>query len=132
MSDLRQRRSSERFGRAGERRVELHYRLRGYRLLVRNLRERAGEIDLIMRRGPLIVFIEVKSRAERWADEAAMAVDPAKRARIIGGARSWCAREGKRVDGCRFRYDVACVIRGRWFSRVRRWEGAFVDDRMAR
>ena len=113
-------------------RVALHYMVRGYRLLGRNVRHRAGEIDLVMKRGRLIAFIEVKSRADRWSDRAAVAVDDAKRARIIGGARAWCASAGRVTRDCRFRYDVACVIRGRWFSRVVRWEGAFVDERAVR
>lgn len=83
-----------------------------------------------MKRGHLIVFIEVKSRAERWSDAAALAVDGKKRARIIAGAKAWCREAGTLKEGCRFRYDVACVIRGRWFSSVARWKGAFVEERI--
>src|SRR5204863_10130942 len=38
-------------GRAAERRVAWHYRLRGYRILARNVRAGGVELDLIVRRG---------------------------------------------------------------------------------
>ena len=51
--------------RAGDRGEELALRYlsaRGYTLLRRNYRTRHGELDLIMRRGGIIVFVEVKLR----------------------------------------------------------------------
>ena len=47
-------------GRAAERRVAWHYRLRGYRILARNVRAGGVELDLIVRRGRRLVFCEVK------------------------------------------------------------------------
>ncbi len=51
-----------RLGRRGERIAALHYRLRGYRVLARNLRTPVGEIDLLARRGHRLVICEVKTR----------------------------------------------------------------------
>lgn len=60
MKESRDRRSST--GRAGEA-AALEYLLhRGYSLLTRNYRCRLGEMDLIMRRGEKIAFVEVRSR----------------------------------------------------------------------
>ena len=49
-------------GPIGERRALWYFRLRGYRIVARNVRLRRGEIDLIVRRGRTLVFVEVKTR----------------------------------------------------------------------
>lgn len=49
-------------GRAGEAAALAHYRRAGYRVVARNWRCRFGEIDLIVAKGPMLVFCEVKSR----------------------------------------------------------------------
>ena len=63
---------------------------KGYRLLVRNFRHPLGEVDLILRRGRLLVFVEVKFRAD--SDASAYAVSPAQWRRISAGARGFVAR----------------------------------------
>ncbi len=49
-------------GRWGERVAEEHLRQRGYRILARSHRSLLGEIDLIVRDGDWVVFVEVKTR----------------------------------------------------------------------
>ena len=51
-----------RLGPLGERRAAWFYRLRGYTIVARNVRFRRGEIDLIVRRGRTLAFVEVKTR----------------------------------------------------------------------
>jgi putative endonuclease len=64
--------------------------LKGYRPLARNVGGKGGEIDLIMRRRDLILFVEVKARQDTEA--ALVSVTPAK-ARLIGrAARLWLTR----------------------------------------
>ena len=46
----------------GERRALWHYRLRGYRILGTNVRAGRNELDLIVRRGRDLTFVEVKQR----------------------------------------------------------------------
>jgi putative endonuclease len=55
-------RTNAELGAAGERRAALHYRLRGFSIVGRNVRLGRGEIDLIARRGELLVFAEVNTR----------------------------------------------------------------------
>ena len=50
-------------GRRGERAAAWFLRLRGYRILGRNLRFPHGEIDIVARRGGIVAFVEVRTRA---------------------------------------------------------------------
>ena len=50
-------------GERGEKLVARYLRRKGYRILERNFQTRFGEIDLIARKGDVIVFVEVKTRA---------------------------------------------------------------------
>ncbi len=83
------RRSAERRGRRAETLAAWVLRLKGYRILARRYRTPVGEIDLIARRGRLIVFVEVKQRAN--LAEAVDAVTPATRRRIARAASLWLA-----------------------------------------
>ena len=59
-------------------------RLKGYRVLARNLKTPrgvgVGEIDILARRGRQLVIVEVKARAT--LEEAAAAISPRQRARL--------------------------------------------------
>lgn len=95
-------------GAAAEDAACAHLLANGLRLLARNVRFRFGELDLVMREGDTIVFVEVRRRkASRFGDGAA-SVTHAKRRRVILAARGWLARQ--RAAGtlpCRF--DIASV-----------------------
>jgi putative endonuclease len=96
--------------------------LKGYRLIARRVGGKGGEIDLVMRRGDLIAFIEVKSRADQ--DMALMSVTPNK-VRLIGKtARLWMARNPW-ATGMSFRGDVVAMSGWRWPLHV---EAAFQID----
>jgi putative endonuclease len=95
--------AAERRGHASESWAALWLRLKGYRILARRLKTRAGEIDLVAAApfGP-VCFIEVKARRE--ARTAAEAVGANQQARIARAAclylasRPQLARRGSRFD----------------------------------
>lgn len=63
----------------GEQAAKKHLTASGLKFLMANFRARRGELDLIFRDGPCLVFVEVKTRSsERWNRPAA-AVNAAKR-----------------------------------------------------
>ncbi|HEY3055498.1 MAG TPA: YraN family protein [Thermoanaerobaculia bacterium] len=93
-------------GRAGERRAVWFYRLRGYRIVGRNVRLRSGEIDLIARRGRTIVIAEVKTRQSLAAGEGYDAVDRAKRERLVRLGGEY-VRERRDLQ---IRYDVVSLF----------------------
>lgn len=69
---LKDKRRAVLAGRRGEQIAIWWMRAKAYRLVVRNYQSRSGEIDIIMRRGRVLVFVEVKYRADRAAARAAM------------------------------------------------------------
>jgi putative endonuclease len=72
-----------------ERRAAWLYRLRGYRILARNLWVGGYELDLVARRGQRVVFVEVKGKSgDRWGDPLEM-VDAEKRRRLRRAAEAF-------------------------------------------
>ncbi len=94
-------------GRWGERLAADWYRHRGYDVLARNWRCPIGEIDLIARRGRVVVIGEVKARRSDEFGPAAAAVGPAKQRRLRRLAAEWLAITG--VRGVEVRFDVVAI-----------------------
>ena len=91
----RPRQTPHRLGRLAERRVLWHFRLRGWRVLARNWRPRAarnrgGELDLVVRRGDCVVFVEIKARSREQDLDSVLA--PAQRRSIERAASEFLAR----------------------------------------
>lgn len=113
-------------GRAGERRAALQYLIRGWRIVGRNVRVAGVEVDLIVRRGRVVAFVEVKTRRESDAGEPWESVREGQRRRIMRAAEAWlAAREGELGDDIEVRIDIVSVVRTRWRFRVERFEAAF-------
>ena len=73
----------------------------GLKLIEQNYRGRFGEIDLIMRDGTTVVFIEVRLRHHAGFGGAAASIDARKQQRIISTAQQYLAGLA-RVPPCRF------------------------------
>lgn len=79
------REAAEARGRRAEALAAWWLRAKGYMILSRRVRLAVGEIDLVARKGDVIVFIEVKERAT--LDDAPGCVTPAAWRRIAAGRR---------------------------------------------
>ncbi|MGI9436136.1 MAG: YraN family protein [Geminicoccaceae bacterium] len=101
MTGKRQR--AEARGRSAERLAAWSYRLQGFRLLAERYQTPLGELDLVMRRGALLVFIEVKAR--RILDDALHALHPRQRERLIGAAEVFL-RDHPVHRSCSMRFDL--------------------------
>ncbi len=77
----------------------------GLRLLERNFRCRFGEIDLIMREGSVLVFVEVRHRSSARFGSAAESVTPRKLQRLLAAARVYLGRHAEFGD-CPMRFDL--------------------------
>ena len=98
----------QRLGRAGEERAAAWYVERGYTLVDRNWRCRHGEIDLVVRRGPLVAFVEVKTRGGSAFGSPLEAVTFEKRRRLRRLAAAWIAAAPERPVEVRF--DVVGIL----------------------
>jgi putative endonuclease len=82
----------------GERRALLHYRLRGYRLLDANARVGRYELDLVLRRGSTLLFVEVKEKAGRTFGHPLEMIDEEKVRRVHTAAAGWLAAHPQHRD----------------------------------
>jgi putative endonuclease len=73
----------------------------GLRLVTTNYRCRGGEIDLVMRDGECLVFVEVRLRTNARFGGALASVTPAKQQRLLTAARHYLARSAW-PGPCRF------------------------------
>lgn len=80
---------SRMLGRWGEEQAARYLRRKGYNIVDMNFSCRMGEIDLIVRRGSFIVFVEVKTRKDASFAQAREFVDRAKQKRILAAAMLW-------------------------------------------
>jgi putative endonuclease len=98
------------FGRQGEELAAHHYESLGFTVLDRNYRCSEGEIDVVVGRGHLIIFCEVKTRrSSRWG-EPSEAVGWRKQQRLRRLAACWLA--DRRPDHREVRFDVVSVVVG--------------------
>src|SRR4051794_27680428 len=82
----------------------------GLELLEKNLRVGRLEIDLVLRDGPVIVVVEVRTRGPGSWQRALDSIDEKKRARIRrAGERLWRERFAKDPSVERMRFDAAAV-----------------------
>ena len=79
-------------GSAAEERAAQLLRLAGYDILARNFRCRMGELDIVARRGTLLVIAEVRLRSSGRFGGPGASITAAKRARIVRAARFLLAR----------------------------------------
>lgn len=79
----------------------------GWEVVERNTRYGRREIDLVVRRGAVVAFVEVKGRRNGEHGDPLHAITRRKRAEIEDVARYWIARHGR--PGDRYRFDAVAV-----------------------
>ena len=85
--------------------------LKGFRIVARRYRTKLGEIDLIARRGDLVLIVEVKAR--RTLLEAMEAIARESERRIEGAADLWLMRQPD-YGRLSIRFDMVAVLPWRW------------------
>jgi putative endonuclease len=97
---------------SSEQKARRHYRLRFYRILGANVWIAGYELDLVVRRGRRLAFVEVKSKSgERFGDPVEM-VGPEKQRRIRQAAEAWLAKHPE-LAGLEASFEVIAVRGGR-------------------
>jgi len=108
---------------AGERRAARHYRLRGWRVIAANTRVGHDELDLIVRRGRALRFVEVKERSGTRYGTPLETIDQRKLGRFGRASLRWLAAHPELRD-----LDVGLEAVGVSQGRVTRVRLSF-DDR---
>ena len=98
--------SDRHYGRLAETLAAWALRLRGFRVVGQNVRVGGREVDLLARRGTLLVVCEVKARRGSLFGTPAEAVGPHKRRRLREAAEMLMADDPS-VE--RVRFDVIAV-----------------------
>lgn len=80
---------------------------RGYEIIGRNVRFRAGELDLVARDGETLVFVEVKTRLSNRVGTGEEAITLTKQRQLARLAQVYLAGQGGGASACRF--DVVVV-----------------------
>lgn len=88
------------------------YRLRGYRVLDENTWAGGYELDLVLRRGRMLVICEVKAKSGAERGDPLEMVPPEKVRRLRRAAESWLATHPEHA-GCVVRFDVVAEREGR-------------------
>jgi putative endonuclease len=97
---------------SGERRALRYYQLRGYRLLAANARVGRYELDLVLRRGRRVLFVEVKEKRGSAFGHPLEMIDEEKVRRVRVAARGWLAGHPE-LAGLDLAFEAAGVQGGR-------------------
>jgi putative endonuclease len=95
-------------GAAGEALAAEYLRIRGLQVLARNLRCKAGEIDLVCLDGSILAIVEVRQRQSTKFGGALASITWAKRRKIIRATQYFLQRE-KQWRNFSLRFDVLAV-----------------------
>jgi len=98
---------AQQFGKQSEALATAYLKLSGYRILEQNYRNRVGEIDIIAKEGPVLVFVEVKARKTDRYGSPKNAVTFAKQAKISNTALTYLKETGQLNRKARF--DVVAI-----------------------
>ena len=104
------RQAAFKLGVSAEGRAALLLAAKGYRELARRWKSPVGEVDLVVRRGKTLVFVEVKARPR--IDDAAWSVLTRQKRRIVAAAEAWLAAHPEHA-GYDIRFDAVLVAPGR-------------------
>jgi putative endonuclease len=94
-----------------EERARRWYRLRGWQILGENVWIAGNELDLVVRRGRSLRFVEVKEKSGAELGDPLEMVGPEKQRRIRRAAEAWLAARPE-LDRCIASFEVVAVRKG--------------------
>lgn len=110
-------------GALGEQAAEAHLQALGFRLVAKNHRCPRGEVDLIMEKDDLLVFVEVRTRASDAFGAPSETISAGKQRRITAAARDFLGR--RRGPERALRFDVVSVVDAPGAPLIEHIPGAF-------
>lgn len=115
--------NTRRIGDRGEGIALRHLSGLGYELIERNYRTQYGEIDLVLRDGETLVFVEVKLRRGVGYGDPLESVTPRKQAQVRAVAEQYLSEEQPEFEELRF--DVVGILAGSGRPSITHLENAF-------
>ncbi|MCK5518470.1 MAG: YraN family protein [Alphaproteobacteria bacterium] len=109
-------RTSHQKGLRAEAFAGLYLRLKGYRVLEERWKTHLGEIDLIIRRGRRLAFVEVKLRGT--AEAAVEAIHSKNRSRVRNAAELYLQKHPE-YNGWELSFDALVMVSGAWPKHIR-------------
>lgn len=109
-------RNTTELGRQYEAIAEKFYHRLGFVTLEKNFRQRVGELDLVMKRGGLLLFIEVKGRSGDWEAQAWLPGWRRKLKRLRATIERYLVQK-KEIDYTELRLEIVFVTQGRVAAR---------------
>ena len=103
----RKGRARKDFGARGEHYAAKHLERQGFKIIERNYTCPLGELDLVARKGPLLVFCEVKTRSTAKMGPPELAVNHGKQRKIVRLAKYYI--KNNRLENLQCRFDVVTV-----------------------
>jgi putative endonuclease len=97
-------------GLSAESRAAAYLVAKGYRIAARRFRSPVGEVDIVARRGRVLIFVEVKARAT--LDAAAESLQARQQRRIAAAAAAWLSLNPHDIDKD-IRFDAVLVAPGK-------------------
>lgn len=125
----RERRGGHALGRWGEEQAARFLHRRGWTVLARNYRFGRREVDLVVRRGDVVAFVEVKTRSGEGFGHPAEAITRLKRREVEAVAADFLRRH--RPGAAVVRFDAVSVVawgRAPGFARIEHVEDAWRPD----
>ncbi|RZA08076.1 MAG: hypothetical protein EOP11_05905 [Proteobacteria bacterium] len=106
--------NTQEIGRAAEKVAEDYFLKKGFRLVARNFRTKGSEIDLVLARGGLLLFVEVKGRKGDWEPHAWHPQWQGKRRRLRAATKEFLNRNPECFDQAdEFGFEIVFVTQGR-------------------
>lgn len=100
--------STHRVGRRYEALAASWLEARDWRILARNWRDGPREIDLVVARGDVVAFVEVKARRDRAYGHPLEAITRRKRREVQTAARAWLRQNPQ--PGRVLRFDAVAIV----------------------
>ncbi|MCL2726037.1 MAG: YraN family protein [Polyangiaceae bacterium] len=101
---------------------------RGFRVLWRNLRIGALELDLVAKKDDLVIIVEVRTRGPGAFASALASISVSKQRTLLRASQAlWRTRLSKMADVARVRIDVAAVTLGREGAEIEWIAGAITE-----
>jgi putative endonuclease len=98
----------QRLGKWGETRAEAFLQGKGLVSVAKNIRTHYGEIDLLMKDGDALVFVEVKTRTTLDFGTPEESITPRKKLKMVQSAEAWIQAHPE--CGSSWRIDVLAIF----------------------